>query len=142
LMRGRGLMGLLATAALAIVLCWGGGGGGGQGHLSAPRSKEYEDEVWGSPCREAILASRKALTPAMQARALKALREEGERPECVDHLPALSLQAPAAMRRWPGIADVQVQACALIESVTTGGASEVGPRDTSSSASLSSSSST
>jgi hypothetical protein len=105
-MWSKGLIGLFAATALAIVLCWGGG--------ETPVS-----------CGDAILASRAAVTAVEQSNALVALADQGERPECVDHLPALGLEAPAAMRRWPGDASVQAWACTAVRTLSANGTREV-----------------
>jgi hypothetical protein len=100
LMRGKGLVGLLATTALAIVLCGG-----------APWATPWATPV---SCGDAILASRAAVTADEQANALLTLIDQVHRAKCDDVLPALSLEAPAAMRRWPGDLGVQGAACSLV----------------------------
>jgi hypothetical protein len=94
LMRGKVLVGLIATAALAIVLRWVGGGG--------------------DPCGDAILASRAAVTVQEQAFALITLEGLADQSACADVLPALGLEASAVMRRWSGEAVMNGAACSLI----------------------------
>jgi hypothetical protein len=71
------------------------------------------------PCWDAVLASRAADTALDHALALTVVTEQGTKPECADVLPALSLEAPRAMRRWPDEMWVQATACLLVTSLVT-----------------------
>jgi hypothetical protein len=77
------------------------------------------------PCWDAILASRRANTSGSAAAALVSLQAHANRPECAASLTALSLEAPEAMRRWPGDAGVHSAACWLVYNVTRNRTAEV-----------------